>query len=239
MNTVSRPARNLAVGLTAVCAIAFAPLAHGLATFEAIAEEVILTLNSNPDPDEITVTAEVINEELEAEATGNATASASTEVNGTALAEYGSVSVGLLEGESLLVVAEASGSAGVGGAAEAASLNEIEVVITSTDDEDETLSFTLSYDIDVDFATDYPFEEAFARALLVLLDAQEVELLNVETTADADGSIDFEILVPALATVEFEVEHLNVSGFAIPEPTSLLLLGMGLAGLGFARRRAA
>jgi len=86
-------------------------------------------------------------------------------------------------------------------------------------------------------ASDYPFGGGFLDIYGLLFDIGNNEVVNLWSNGSPDGSGNGPIYGVAVATADTGLDYVD-SGVSVPEPSSLLMLGFGIAGLaGTLRRR--
>ncbi len=121
------------------------------------------------------------------------------------------------------------------------------VTIFNDSSSDVTVSFSFEYALMADTMAMDPLEDfAFAEAIVEVFTVfTDVLFEFVESDTDFGGGLSssgdtifFDVVVPAFASDEV-VTFVDAFGVAatIPEPTTLALLGLGMAGMGFSRKR--
>jgi hypothetical protein len=242
-------ARRWTLAVGALCGVAFAPSAQAIATYSALTDFSVSATTQSPG---VTVSATATLVRLEANGTGTGSAIASSGVT-----PGSGIPVDLLTG-TLEVTAQVFGSAVAPGTSEAFSWHDVEIFLANPGSAGAEVVLSFRFQQVGSASTTAPGESALALSAVEFDDFLNLaadgfplsiiaSLLRTDEVGDFDTgelTVDYTVLVPAGETGEISgvIGAVDAQGSAVarvvPEPTTGLLLLAGLAGLGYARRRA-
>lgn len=252
MRTLNVPLRNLTAALAlGALGIGFAPAAGATAAYNAFAA-FDLTLVSvlddlGQDPGGWFVDAEGFVIDISSAEIGNATSDAVADV-------VGSPPIEMAIGQFFFHLSAADGMA-VDGESNSHALTDLGITIENDSGGNLTFNFDWTAAADAEASAMFSWEEAYASALVEVFDDNgDVDVLlgalvgplygPDQDLISLDDSGSFAMML-ADGEFNFITAYVDTDGYAtadpgagaIPAPTSLLLLALGLIGLGVARRR--